>query len=100
MNRQWMYNANRRSFEYIAGMHAFLKVAKNRNAKGFMCCPCFECRNTLDYSDWGTRHLHLIKNGFMPNYVVWTQHGERGVVMEDDEEEEEDDNNIPDRAAG
>ena len=35
----------------------------------------------------------------MPNYVVWTKHGERGVVMEDDEEEEEDDNNIPDWAA-
>jgi hypothetical protein len=31
----------------------------------------------------------------MPNYVVWTQHGERGVVLEDNEEEEEDDNNIP-----
>jgi hypothetical protein len=29
----------------------------------------------------------LIKNGFMANYVVWTEHGERGVVMEDNEEE-------------
>jgi hypothetical protein len=35
----------------------------------------------------------------MANYVVWTEHDERGVMMEDDEEEE-DDNNIPDWAAG
>jgi hypothetical protein len=33
----------------------------------------------------------------MENYVVWTKHGERGVLMEDNEEE--DDNNS-DWAAG
>jgi hypothetical protein len=56
--------------EYIAGMQAFLEVAKaNKNPKGFMCCPCSLCRNDKDYSDWGTLHLHLIKNGFMANYV-------------------------------
>jgi metal-dependent HD superfamily phosphatase/phosphodiesterase len=80
-------------------MHAFLEVAKaNKNTKGFMCCPCSMCRNNKDYSDWGTLHLHLIKNGFMVNYVLWTKHGERGVVMEDNKEEE-DDNNILDWAA-
>jgi hypothetical protein len=61
MNRQWM-NADRRSPEYIAGMQAFLEVAKaNKNPKGLMCCPCCLCRNDKDYSDWGTLHLHLIK---------------------------------------
>jgi hypothetical protein len=35
----------------------------------------------------------------MVNYVVWTKHGERGVLMEDNEEEE-DDSNIPNWAAG
>jgi hypothetical protein len=29
----------------------------------------------------------------MMNYVLWTMHGERGVVMEENEDEE-DDNNI------
>jgi hypothetical protein len=57
------------------------------------------CRNDKDYSDWGTLHLHLIKNGFMTNYVLWTRHGERGVVMEENKEKE-DDHNIPDWAAG
>jgi hypothetical protein len=97
MNQQWM-NADRRSPEYIAGMQAFLEVAKaNKNPKGFMCCPCSLCRNNKDYSDWGTLHLHLIKNGFMVNYVLWTRHDERGVVMEENEDEE-DDNNILDWA--
>jgi hypothetical protein len=31
----------------------------------------------------------------MVNYVLWTRHGEIGVVMEENEKEE-DDNNIPD----
>jgi hypothetical protein len=99
MKRQWM-NADRRSPEYIAGMQAFLEVAKpNKNAKRFMCCPCSLCGNDKNYSDWGTLHLHLIKNGFMENYVLWTWHGERGVAMEENEDEE-DDNNIPDWTTG
>jgi hypothetical protein len=81
-------------------MQAFLGVAKaNKNPKGFMCCPCSLCRSDKDYSDWGTLHLHLIKNGFMANYVLWTRHDERGVVM-DENEDEEYDNNIPDWAVG
>jgi hypothetical protein len=93
-------NADKRSPEYIAGMQAFLEVAKaNKNPKGFMCCPCSLCINDKDYCDWGTLHLHLIKNGFMVNYVLWTRHSERRVVMEENEDEE-DDNNIPDWAAG
>jgi hypothetical protein len=94
-----MDEPDRRSPEYIAGMQAFLEVSKaNKKPKGFMCCPCSVCRNDKDYSDWGTLHLHLIKNIFMANYVLWTRHGERGGVMEDNEEEEY--NNIPNWAAG
>ena len=94
-----MYNADRRTKEYIDGMHSFLEVAKaNKSEKGFICCPCSQCKNTKDYSNWGTLHHHLLRYGFMPNYVVWTKHGERGVIMEDGEEEE-DDNNIPDWVA-
>jgi hypothetical protein len=51
MNQQWM-NPDRRSPEYIAGMEAFLEVAKaNENLKGFMCGPCSLCRNDKVYSD-------------------------------------------------
>jgi hypothetical protein len=30
----------------------------------------------------------------MPNYICWTKHGERGVIIEEDEEEGDDDNMI------
>jgi hypothetical protein len=32
--------------------------------------------------------------GFMPNYIYWTKHEERGVIMEEDDEEEGDDDNM------
>jgi hypothetical protein len=31
----------------------------------------------------------LVQNGFMPNYNVWTEHSERGSMLENEEEEEE-----------
>jgi hypothetical protein len=31
----------------------------------------------------------------MANYVLWTRHGERGVVMEENKEEEDDNNLMP-----
>ncbi|XP_012699406.1 uncharacterized protein LOC101760907, partial [Setaria italica] len=102
MDRHWMYNADRRSKVFIDGLHYFLEVAKaNKPENGFVCCPCFQCNNRKEYSkdSWGTIHSHLFKYGFMPNYLVWTKHGELGVVMEDGEEEEEDDT-IPDWVAG
>jgi hypothetical protein len=30
----------------------------------------------------------------MPNYICWTKHRERGVIIEEDDEEEGDDDNI------
>jgi hypothetical protein len=32
--------------------------------------------------------------GFMPNYICWTEHEKRGVIIEEDEEKEGDDDNI------
>ena len=90
-----MYNADRRSKVFIDGLHYFLEVAKaNKLENRFVCCPCFQCNNKKDYSkdSWGIIHSHLFRYGFIPNYLVWTNHGERGVVVEDGEEEEEDDN--------
>ena len=39
MDRQWMYNADRRSKEFIDGLHYFLSVAEVNKQNGFMCCP-------------------------------------------------------------
>ena len=87
MNRQWMYG-DRRTSEYIDGMHNFLEVAEANKQNGFMYCPCTVCENTKDYSNLKTLHVHLLEKGFMAHYNVWTKYGESGVMMQDNEEEE------------
>ena len=85
MNRQWMYNGDRRQPEYIAGLQNFLTVAQANSQNGFMCCPCVVCQNKKDYSSSKILHTHLLRSGFMPSYYCWTKHGERGIMMEDNE---------------
>ena len=89
-----MYNADRRSQEFIEGVHSFLRVAEANKRDGFMCCPCAICKNLKEYASSRSLHSHLLKSGFMPNYICWTKHGETGVVMEEGEEEQWDDDDI------
>jgi hypothetical protein len=89
-----MYNANRRSLEFIKGVHDFLNVAKANTQNDFMCCPCALCKNEKDYSYLKKIHEHLFTSGFMPNYICWTKHGERGIIMEEDDKEEGYDDNM------
>ena len=91
MRQQWMYD-NRCSPQFIDGVHTFLIAAQaNKQADGFMPCPCAGCKSGHSYSTSRTIHVHLFESGFMPHYNVWTKHGEIGVMMEDNEEEEDDD---------
>jgi hypothetical protein len=78
----------RHSLEFIRGVHDFLNVAKANTQNGFMCCSCALCKNEKDYSYPRKIYEHLFTSGFMPNYICWTKHGERGVIMEEDEEED------------
>jgi hypothetical protein len=70
-------------------------VAEANKHNGFMCCPCRDCQNKKDYASSRTIHSHIFANSFMSNYICWTSHGEKGVIMEDNEEEDCVDN-IPD----
>jgi hypothetical protein len=49
-------------------------------------CPCSLCQNSRCLEDKRTTGIHLCKNGFVPDYEVWTFHGESGtrVVAEDE----------------
>ena len=89
-----MYNADRRSQEFIEGVHSFLHVAEANKRDGFMCCPCVIYKNLKEYTSSRSLHSHLLKLGFMPNYICWTKHGETGVIMEEGEEEQWDDDDI------
>ena len=83
---------DRRSAAFRDGVRSFRLVAEaNKNRKGFMICPCVECRNERDHKSSRLIQSHLLHVGFMPGYNVWTKHGETGVMMEDGDEEEIDD---------
>jgi hypothetical protein len=62
-SRQWMYNANRRSMEFIDGMHEFIEAAKKHKYNSFFRCPYKFCRNEKDYSSSRTIHSHLFNSG-------------------------------------
>ena len=83
---------DRRSTQFINGVHSFLRAAEANKRDGFMCCPCGVCKNDKNYSSSKDIHVHLFTSGFMSGYNCWTKHGERGVIMEDNEEEEDNDN--------
>ncbi len=86
--------ADRRSKEFIDGVHNFLRVAEaNKQNNGFIRSPCTKCKNQREYFAVRTTHILLFEMGFMPSYNVWTSHGEQGDQMEEDEVEDE---NIPD----
>jgi hypothetical protein len=42
--------ADRRSKEFINGVHYFLRVTEANKHKGFICCPCNKCKNQKEYS--------------------------------------------------
>jgi hypothetical protein len=69
MTRYWMYNADRRSQEFIDGMHYLLSVAEANKQDDFMRCPCALCKNLKEYASSRSLHSHLFKSGFMSNYI-------------------------------
>ena len=91
-----MYMTDRRSMEFIDGVHEFIKVAENHKYGGFVRCPCKNYKNEKDYSSSRTIHSHLFNSGFVPNYTIWTKNGETGTMLDNNEEEED---MIPDFAA-
>jgi hypothetical protein len=92
--RGWMYGGWKKSAphmrEWISKARKFIdrvfSLPNNRGVK----CPCSKCRNAL-CEDKRMLTLHLCKFGFMPDYEVWTHHGESvhqkiaSVVEEEDD---------------
>ena len=78
------------------GVHEFIKAAEKHKYGGFIRCSCKFCKNEKEYSSSRIIHSHLFSSGFMPNYNVWTKHGERRIMLDNNVEEED---RIPDFAA-
>jgi len=84
-----MYNVDRRSEVFINGVDYFISVVETNKKDSFMCRPYAMCKNLTEYSNSRTLHSHLLKSGFVPNYICWTKHGESRIIMDEGEQEEE-----------
>jgi hypothetical protein len=65
---------------------------------GEVKCLCNRCRNRrmlFEYENSG----HIIKYGFMPNYLMWHQHGEVQVPKADESNRSDDEDRIDDMIA-
>src|SRR4051812_42168143 len=63
---------------FISGVDEFVEMAMARPnflAEGGIRFPCANCK-CIDLMTPRDVKYHLYKNGFQPNYYVWTEHGE------------------------
>jgi hypothetical protein len=76
-----MYGTSRvLDLRYLREVRKFItavKVHRDRSKRSTIICPCSHCKNRTTYVDEGTVQSHLIRYGFVENYMVWTRHGER-----------------------
>ena len=86
--RSWMYDDGD-AMAYFRGVAGFLdlavKHASLEKQKG-ICCPCKKCKNDIMYAERQEISAHLLRNGFMPNYFIWTKHGEVDPGLQDHDE--------------
>ena len=79
---------------YMHGVSQFITDAKVHTGNGNpVFCPCKDCNNHRNFHQIESIRSHLITRGFMPNYTIWTMHGEVGVNVL---QENDDDVDMPD----
>ena len=71
---------------FLEGTDSFVKAAKvyvanNVQSKGYIHCPCVDCKNEKTYRSVEHIRFHPIHRGFMKNYKVWNMHGEEGEIL-------------------
>nr|XP_043625896.1 uncharacterized protein LOC122597363 [Erigeron canadensis] len=79
MDRQWMYQKDVNFEEFLQGVRSFLLVAEaHRLAKGTneIFCPCSKCKNFVGHKNINEIEFHLLQNGFVRKYNIWSEHGE------------------------
>ena len=76
------------------GVSQFITDAKAHARNGNpIFYPCKDCKNHRNFRQIESIRSHLITWGFMPNYTIWTMHGEVGVNVL---QENDDDVDMPD----
>ena len=78
MDRDWIY-LPRISVEYEKGVEEFIQFAQRYEGRSDdevkFRCPCVNCLNARKLNATAIRE-HLICDGFLPSYTIWTWHGE------------------------
>ena len=83
LNNRWMYDrcySGRSGLKesFVEGVEEFVIKASQQDCyhiDGGIRCPCVKCDGTRILED-RVYKVHLYKNGFKPNYWIWTDHGE------------------------
>jgi hypothetical protein len=94
-DRSWMYESGD-VLAHFKGVSIFLEAAAQHTTcekEEVIYCPCKVCNNNVMYlyTDYGIIRAHVVRNGFMDNYFIWSKHGETQPRIESliDEREEE-----------
>jgi hypothetical protein len=79
-DRLWMYESGD-VLAHFKGLSIFLKAAAQhytREKEEAIYCTCKVCNTTMMYlyTDREIIRKHLVHNGFMDNYFIWSKHGE------------------------
>ncbi|KAK4269929.1 hypothetical protein QN277_023023 [Acacia crassicarpa] len=85
-HQRWMYNRINPSTKWVTvefeqGVDGFLTYVYQSPYSqkwGELRCPCVKCKSRY-YLPFDEVKVHLYSKGFMPDYYVWTSHGERRV---------------------
>nr|XP_017219141.1 PREDICTED: uncharacterized protein LOC108196387 isoform X2 [Daucus carota subsp. sativus] len=81
-NRSWMYERTDESgflnSLFISGVEEFMNhvISQPTSMNGTSIqCPCTKCKNRKFWKSDIVK-LHLLKNGFVRDYYIWSRHGE------------------------
>ncbi|CAN6169397.1 unnamed protein product [Urochloa humidicola] len=76
MDRTWINSDARHTKAYLQGVNSFLVYAFRSSAVGNkILCPCRKCVNSF-WKEASDVREHLICDGFLEGYTIWSLHGE------------------------
>ncbi|KAK1402955.1 hypothetical protein POM88_002560 [Heracleum sosnowskyi] len=102
-DRGWMYQRKVKGYlnpAFVKGLENFMQhvisLPSSFNGTNIQC-PCSKCRHIGGFWDAETVKLHLLKNGFVSDYYVWSRHGESYISGQSGEQSSPYHSNTQDR---
>jgi hypothetical protein len=91
-DRRAMYDGFRKKSAHSAECDRIVKEFLNKtfaDGRRVANCPCIICQN-YRFLTQDKVQIHLCQEAFMPNYLVWRDHGEAEELAKSDRNEDED----------